>query len=96
MEIAHQLERAGADRRRMLRPLGTPRQAITVRRRVSCERYVSVKRFRPSRSGRFELAVEPPKGQTTAVHRFSTRVRNTTRSRKLYRTLTLLRAVTLH
>ncbi len=80
---------------RIIRPLGKPIQTISLRRRVSCTRYVSVKRFKPSRSGRFQVTVRAPKDQTTAVYRLSTRVRSTSRTTKLFSTFTLPRAVNL-
>jgi hypothetical protein len=80
---------------RIVRPLGKPIQAVTLRRRLTCTRYVSVKRLRPSRSGRFQTTVKAPEGQTMAVYRLSTHVRTTTRTTKLYPTFTLPRAVNL-
>jgi hypothetical protein len=77
------------------RPLGKPIQAITLQRRVSCTRYVAVKRFTPSRTGRFQVTASAPKGQTTAVYRLSTRVPKTTSNAKLYPTFTLPRAVSV-
>ncbi len=80
---------------RITRPLGKPIQAITLQRRVSCTRYIAVKRFTPSRTGRFQVTTSAPKGPTTAVYRLSTRVPKTTSNAKLYPTFTLPRAVSI-
>lgn len=80
---------------RVSRPLGKPLQRITLQERVSCKRSVVVKRFMPSRSGRYKVTVKAPEGQTRAVYRLSTKVRTSTRTRTLFPTFTLPRAVSL-
>jgi len=80
---------------RVTRPLGTPRQTITLTRRVSCTRSEVVRRFKPKADGRFSVTVDAPQGQTTAVYRLSTKVRKTKTNRKLFPTFTLPRGVNL-
>jgi hypothetical protein len=82
-------------RGRVIRPLAKPIRPITVQRRVSCRRSVAVKRFMPSRSGRFKVTVKAPKGEAAAVYRLATKVRRSTRSTRLFPTFTLPRAVSL-
>ena len=80
-------------RGRVVAPLARPVAAITVKRRVSCRRFEVVKRFRPSRSGRFRVKVDAPPGQLAATYRLQTRVRRTARSRTTFHTFTLPRSV---
>ncbi|MEN3281687.1 MAG: hypothetical protein V7607_2827 [Solirubrobacteraceae bacterium] len=80
---------------RVLGPLGKPTHAITIKRRVSCTREVTVKSVKPSGSGRFAVTIPaPPTGQA-AVYRLSTSVPRNARSPKLFPTFTLPRAVEL-
>jgi hypothetical protein len=68
---------------------------ITIKRRVSCTRDVAVKTFKPSASGRFAVTIPaPPTGQA-AVYRLQTSVPRNARSRTLFSTFTLPRAVEL-
>ncbi|MCW3009883.1 MAG: hypothetical protein JWO90_287 [Solirubrobacterales bacterium] len=95
------VERLGAEdgkvtiRGRVTRPLATPRQTITLTRRVSCKRSEVVKRFKPEADGTFSVTVAAPKGQASAVYRLGTRVRKSTTNPKLYPTFTLPRGVAL-
>ena len=80
---------------RVLGPLGKPKHVITIKRRVSCTRDVAVKTFKPSASGRFAVTIPArPTGQA-AVYRLQTSVPRNARSRKLFPTFTLPRAVEL-
>jgi hypothetical protein len=80
---------------RVLGPLGKPTHVITIKRRVSCTRDVAVKTFKPSTSGRFAVTIPaPPTGQA-AVYRLQTSVPRNARSRTLFPTFTLPRAVEL-
>jgi hypothetical protein len=82
-------------RGRVLGPLGKPTHAITIKRRVSCTREVTVKSVKPNGSGRFAVTVPaPPTGQA-AVYRLQTSVPKDARSPKLFATFTLPRAVEL-
>ena len=80
---------------RVTRPLGTPRQTITLTRRVSCRDSEVVARFKPTAAGRFSITVDAPKGQTASVYRLGTKVRKTKKNKKLYPTFTLPRGVDL-
>ncbi len=77
------------------RPLGSPRQTVTLTRRVSCRRSEVVARFKPRADGRFRVTVRAPKGRTSAVYRLGTKVRKTTRNPKLFPTFTLPQGVDL-
>jgi hypothetical protein len=80
---------------RVLRPLGRPVHAITIRRRVSCATDVTVKTFKPDAAGRFAVTIPaPPTGQA-AVYRLQTSVPKSARNPKLFPTFTLPRAVEL-
>jgi hypothetical protein len=80
---------------RVLGPLGRPTHVITIKRRVSCTKDVAVKTFKPSASGRFAVTIPaPPTGQA-AVYRLQTSVPRNARSRTLFPTFTLPRAVEL-
>ena len=78
---------------RISRPLARPLQTVVVTRRVSCGRVEVVKRFKPSRSGRFRVALPAAKRRQVAVFRFRTLVRFDGSDPKLYRTFTLPRFV---
>ncbi len=80
---------------RVTRPLGTPRQTITLTRRVSCTRSEVVARFKAKADGRFSVTVDAPKGQAAAVYRLGTKVRKTPTNPKLFPTFTLPRGVNL-
>jgi hypothetical protein len=80
---------------RVVLPLGTPIQKITIKRRVSCTKNVVVKSLRPDSKGRFSITLGgPPSGQA-AVYRLATKVRKNQHNRKLFPTFTLPRAVAL-
>jgi hypothetical protein len=82
-------------RGRVLGPLGKPTHVITIKRRVSCTKDVAVRTFKPSASGRFAVTIPaPPTGQA-AVYRLQTSVPRDARSRTLFPTFTLPRAVEL-
>jgi hypothetical protein len=82
-------------RGRVVLPLGTPIQKITIKRRVSCTKNVVVKSLRPDSRGRFSITLGgPPSGQA-AVYRLATKVRKNHHNRKLFPTFTLPRAVAL-
>jgi hypothetical protein len=80
---------------RISRPLAAPARTIEVRRRVSCKKWVLVKRIRPSRDGSWSTTVEAPPAQLAATYRFATKVRKTTRNPKTFPTFTLPRYVDL-
>ena len=80
---------------RVIRPLAKPREMITVKRRVSCTESEVVGRFKTRRNGRFRITVDAPEGESAAVYRLQTRVRNNRRSAKTFPTYTLPRAVNL-
>lgn len=80
---------------RITRPLGSPVPSITLSRRVTCRRNAVVTRFKPRADGTFRVTVAAPDGQAAAVYRLATKVRKTTKSRKLFPTFTLPRAVDL-
>lgn len=80
---------------RVVAPLGKPTRAITLTRRVSCERSEVVARLKPKRNGSFRVTVDAPEDELAAVYRLSTRVRKTTRNSKTFKTFTLPRAIAL-
>lgn len=80
---------------RVTRPLGRPRQTLTLTRRVSCKKSQVVTRFKPRADGTFSVTVDAPKGLTAAVYRLGTKVRKTQRNPKLFPTFTLPRGVDL-
>lgn len=83
-------------RGRVVLPLGTPIQKITIKRRVSCTKNVVVKSLRPDSRGRFSITLGgPPSGQA-AVYRLATKVRKNQHNRKLFPTFTLPRAVAVN
>jgi hypothetical protein len=81
---------------RVIRPLASPVERITLKRRVSCKRLVVVKRFHPRSDGSFRVTVKAPKGRTAAVYRLQTRVRKYYSNPKTYPTFTLPRGVNLN
>jgi hypothetical protein len=79
----------------VVRPLANPSSAITIKRRVSCTKDVTVKTITPDESGRFAVTIPaPPTGQA-AVYRLQTTVLKHASSEKLFPTFTLPRAVEL-
>lgn len=77
-------------------PLTRPKPTrVTVRRRLSCKKYETVKHVTPSKNGTFRVTLDAPPGQTTSVYRMQTRVQKTKRNRKRFPTYTLPRAVNL-
>lgn len=80
---------------RVLPPLGAPTRSITLKRRVSCTRSVTVERIRPDRHGRFQVTVNGPSNAQAAVYRLETQVRKNRRNPKLFPTFTLPRFVEL-
>ena len=78
-----------------MRPLAKPIARITLKRRVTCKRLETVKRFKPRRNGSFSVTVRKPANLAATVYRLQTRVRRTTQSRKTSPTFTLPRAVDL-
>jgi hypothetical protein len=80
---------------RVTGPLADPVRTITVKRRVTCKKTVTVAHVRPSSSGRFSVTVKAPKNHTAAVYRLQTAVRHKVFLPRLYPTFTLPRAVDL-
>ena len=80
---------------RVVQPLASPVQKITLKRRVTCKRYETVKSFMPSKSGRFTVTTKSPASGAATVYRLQTRVRKSTTNPKTYPTFTLPRAVDL-
>ncbi|MDP2709609.1 MAG: hypothetical protein Q8O56_00200 [Solirubrobacteraceae bacterium] len=80
---------------RVIRPLASPSAAITVTRRVSCQRNEVVARVRPKADGTFRITVNAPRGELAAVYRMQTRVRKTVANRKTFQTFTLPRSIAL-
>jgi sugar lactone lactonase YvrE len=81
---------------RVTRPLAQPIAAISVQRRVSCTRWITVKRVRPRRDGTFAARLAGPPRDQVAVYRAATFVRKRAASRKLFPTFTLPRVVALN
>jgi hypothetical protein len=79
----------------VVRPLGSPVQTVTVKRRVSCRRWQVVKRFKPGADGRFHVTLTGPRKGEAAVYRMTTRVRRVPAEPKLFPTFTLPRYVDL-
>jgi hypothetical protein len=70
-------------------------RAVTIKRRISCTKEVTVKAVKPDASGRFAVTIPaPPTGQA-AVYRLQTSVPKSARNPKLFPTYTLPRAVEL-
>jgi hypothetical protein len=80
---------------RVVRPLTTPVSTIRLVRRVSCHKVVLVKRFKPRGDGTFTVTVKAPKGQSAAVYRMATNVREKRSNPRSYPTFTLPRGVAL-
>ena len=76
-------------------PLGKPRRAVTIKRRVSCAKAVTVKVVTPDASGRFAVTIPAPPTGHAAVYRLQTSVPRSARNAKLFPTFTLPRAVEL-
>jgi hypothetical protein len=81
---------------RVVRPLTTPISDVRVVRRVSCHKVVLVKRFKPRADGTFSVSVKAPKGQSAAVYRLATSVREKASNPRSYPTFTLPRGVALN
>jgi hypothetical protein len=81
---------------RVVRPLTTPLSDVRVVRRVSCHKVVLVKRFKPRSDGTFSITVPAPKGQSAAVYRLATSVREKASNPRSYPTFTLPRGVALN
>jgi hypothetical protein len=81
---------------RVVRPLTTPVSAIRLVRRVSCHKVVLVKRFKPSADGTFRVTVKAPAGQSAAIYRMATDVREKASNPRSYPTFTLPRGVALN
>ena len=82
-------------RGRVLPPLGAPKRSITLKRRVSCTRSVTVQRIHPDSHGRFKVTVNGPSNAQAAVYRLETQVRKNRHNPKLFPTFTLPRFVEL-
>ena len=80
---------------RVVRPLASPVQRITVKRRVSCGRFKVVKRFKPRADGSFRVTLPAPAKGQAAAYRLQTRVRKFTTNPKTFPTFTLPRYVDL-
>jgi hypothetical protein len=80
---------------RVVRPLTTPASEIRLVRRVSCHKVVLVKRFKPKSDGTFSVTVKAPAGQSAAVYRLATYVREKASNPRRYPTFTLPRGVDL-
>lgn len=81
---------------RVVGPLTTPVSDVRVVRRVSCRKVVLVKRFKPNADGTFSVSVPAPKGQSAAVYRLATSVREKASNPRSYPTFTLPRGVALN
>jgi hypothetical protein len=81
---------------RVVRPLTTPLSDVRIVRRVSCHKVVLVKRFKPRSDGTFSISVPAPKGQSAAVYRLATNVREKASNPRSYPTFTLPRGVALN
>lgn len=80
---------------RVLPPLARPAAAITIERRVSCQRWETVARVAARPDGGFSKRLAgPPSGQA-AVYRAETLVRKNATNAKLFATFTLPRVVVL-
>jgi len=80
---------------RVVAPLASPVQTITVKRRVSCGRYKVVKRLKPRPDGTFRVTVPAPRRGQAAAYRLQTRVRKYVTNPKTFPTFTLPRYVDL-
>lgn len=68
---------------------------VVVTRRLTCKRYEVVGRGMPRKDGTFRIKVDAPEGESAAVYRLRSKVRNNKRSSKLFQTFSLPRAVDL-
>ena len=75
------------------KPLASPRQTITVTRRVSCGRVEAAQRFKPRPDGAFKVTLMGAKTQRVATFRFRTKVRFDYVDKKLHPTFTLPRYI---
>jgi hypothetical protein len=82
-------------RGRVIKPLARPIATILVQRRLSCSSTVTVKRIKPRGNGTFTVTLVAPRHTQAAVYLATTRVRQTARRRKTYRTSTLPRVVVI-
>ena len=82
-------------RGRVIKPFANTPQTITLKRRVTCQDWKVVKRFKPNRDGSFVVTVSKPKNMAATVYRAETFVKEQPRNPKLYPTYTLPRAVDL-
>ena len=80
---------------RVVAPLATTPQTITLKRRVSCRKLEVVKRFKPRSDGTFTVSVKSPRNLAATVYRLQTQVREKLSNPRLYPTFTLPRAVDL-
>jgi hypothetical protein len=76
--------------------LTKPIADVRLVRRVSCHKVVLVKRFKPNADGTFRVTVKAPAGQTAAVYRLATNVREKPSNPRTYPTFTLPRGVALN
>jgi hypothetical protein len=80
---------------RVVQPLTEPVETVLVKRRVTCERWKVVKRFKPARDGSFRVRLKAPDDGEAAVYRMNTRVKLYDWFAKTYPTFTLPRYVDL-
>jgi hypothetical protein len=78
---------------RVVRPLASPVQEISVTRSISCGNVRVVARFKPDSKGRFNVTLQGPNTDRVYVFRFRTKVLHSPRSTRLMRTYTLPRYV---
>ena len=76
-------------------PMSKSGSPITVKRRLSCSKYVKVGTVKPNRDGSFSYTFKAPTGTTEAVYRLSTTVLKRAGSDKEFPTYTLPRGVNL-
>ena len=76
-------------------PLATKKadRVVELQRRVSCTRTESVAKAMPRPNGTFRIAVDVPAGQSAAVYRLRTKVRQSAASSRAVNTFTLPRGV---
>ena len=76
-------------------PLATKKadRVVELQRRVSCTRTESVAKTMPRPNGTFRIAVDVPAGQSAAVYRLRTKVRQSAASKRAVNTFTLPRGV---
>jgi hypothetical protein len=80
---------------KVVSPLARPAAPIAVQQVISCTRTVTVKRARPSASGRFHITLTAPANVAAAVYRLSTHVRKFARNPRLFATFSLPEPVVL-